>query len=211
MGVPVRYMFTLEIENFDMRDEATVERFYEDAEEAYLSARDGLVDATYVIEADEDDPCDAVLDAANHLRSLIPEARVTQVAIDLVSVSDIAARVGKPRATIRSWVKGSRGPGHFPRPLSTLGGGVQVWHWPEVNEWLRLHHPEAADDERGLPMKQIHRINHALSSAKFQTPQVGQSVAEIAGWRTARQACLSVDKKSQLSLPDHPYESRVIR
>ncbi|MCX4476690.1 hypothetical protein OOK44_09495 [Streptomyces cellulosae] len=209
--MPVRYMFTLEIENFDIRNEATVERFYEDAEEAYLSARDGLVDATYVIEADEDDPCDAVLDAANHLRSLIPEARVTQVALDLVSVSDIAARVNKSRATIRSWVKGTRGPGKFPRPLSTLGGGVQIWHWPEVNEWLRLHHPEAADDERGLPMQQIHRINYALSAKEFQASPANRSTAEIATWRTARQTSLSVDKKSQLSLPDHPYKSRAIR
>ncbi|WP_432047089.1 helix-turn-helix transcriptional regulator [Streptomyces asiaticus] len=208
MGVPVRYMFTLEIENFDIRDEMTVARFYEDVAEAYLSARDGLVDATYVIEADEDDPCDAVLDAANHLRSLIPEVHVNRVALDLVNVSDIANRLDKSRATVRSWVKGTRGPANFPRPLATLGGGLQVWPWPEVNEWLRLHHPEIADDERGLPMALIERINYALSSKKVGAPSPGELAAEIGGWKTARRTSISVHGKSRLTLPDHPYKSR---
>ncbi|WP_328861748.1 helix-turn-helix transcriptional regulator [Streptomyces sp. NBC_00306] len=211
MGVPVRYMFTLEIENFDIHDEVAVERFYEDVAEAYLSARDDLVDVTYVVEADEGDPCDAVLDAANHLGRLLPEASVTRVTLDLVSVTDIATRVGKSRSTVRSWVTGSRGPGDFPRQVATLGGGVQVWHWPEVNEWLRLNHPEVADDERGIPLWQIERINYALSSRKVETGRSVKPAAEIARWKTARKASISVHRTSELTMPDHPYTSRSLR
>ncbi|MFF6907253.1 helix-turn-helix transcriptional regulator [Streptomyces sp. NPDC012389] len=211
MGVPVRYMFTLEIENFDIQDDAAVERFYEDVAEAYLSARDGLVDATYVVEASEGEPCDAVLDAANHLRQLLPEVRVNRVTLDLVNITDIAARVNRSRSTVRSWATGSRGPGDFPRQISTLGGGVQVWHWPEVNDWLRLNHPDVADDERGIPLSQVERINYSLSTGRKRAPRASAVNAESGQWVTTRTASISVHRKSDLAMPERPYKSRSLR
>ncbi|GAB3107565.1 hypothetical protein GCM10027160_04360 [Streptomyces calidiresistens] len=209
----MRYLFTLEIENLDLRDEAAVERFYEAEAEAYLSARDGRVDVTYVVEAPPGDPCDAVLDATNHLRELLPGVVVTRLALDLVRVTDIAARVDRPRATVRSWTTGTRGPGGFPRPLATLSGGVRVWHWPEVNEWLHVHHPEIADEERGIPLDAVERINHALSSrnaspARDGSPPSRAATSRTPRWRTARKTCIKVRRHPDVSLPDHPYLSR---
>lgn len=53
---------------------------------------------------------------------------------DLVSASEIAARVGKTRQAVDLWVKGKRGPGGFPAPA--FGRKERWWHWSEVRPWL---------------------------------------------------------------------------
>ena len=52
--------------------------------------------------------------------------------------------IGRTRQTVRQYVDGLRGPGQFPAPLGAPGG-VRVWDWGSVNEWLR------AFDESGDP------------------------------------------------------------
>lgn len=55
---------------------------------------------------------------------------------DLVNTTEIADRIGRTRQTVRQYVDGLRGPGRFPAPLGAPGG-VRVWDWGSVNEWLR--------------------------------------------------------------------------
>lgn len=56
---------------------------------------------------------------------------------DLVTMLDIARRVGRTRASVRMLVNGQRGPGGFPRPALVTTGGEKVWNWPEAAAWLR--------------------------------------------------------------------------
>ncbi|CQD16721.1 hypothetical protein BN970_03571 [Mycolicibacterium conceptionense] len=56
--------------------------------------------------------------------------------LDLVNTTDIADRSGRTRQTVRQYAEGVRGPGGFPAPLGAPGG-VRVWDWGSVNEWLR--------------------------------------------------------------------------
>ena len=56
---------------------------------------------------------------------------------DLVTMLDIARRVGRTRASVRMLVNGQRGPGGFPHPALVTTGGEKVWNWPEAAAWLR--------------------------------------------------------------------------
>jgi hypothetical protein len=50
----------------------------------------------------------------------------------LVSVSEIAARAGRPVNTIQSWRRRHR---DFPAPVASLAAGP-VWTWPVVERWI---------------------------------------------------------------------------
>ncbi len=53
---------------------------------------------------------------------------------DMVSVSEIAARTGRPVNTIQSWRR--RHP-DFPAPLAQLGAGP-IWSWAPVRDWVAV-------------------------------------------------------------------------
>ncbi|MGA3220011.1 MAG: hypothetical protein ABSE77_13190 [Acidimicrobiales bacterium] len=65
----------------------------------------------------------------------MPAAVPLRVDQDLVSVSDIARRVGRTRESVRLLVDGKRGPGRFPPPIGVVGDGTRVWPWSVVLEW----------------------------------------------------------------------------
>ncbi len=51
---------------------------------------------------------------------------------DLVSVSEISARSGRPINTIQSWRRRHR---DFPEPVAQLAAGP-IWSWPTVAQWI---------------------------------------------------------------------------
>ena len=53
---------------------------------------------------------------------------------DLVSLRDIAARLGRTYESVRLIAAGKRGPGGFPTPLST--GQWALYSWAEVSAWF---------------------------------------------------------------------------
>jgi predicted nucleic acid-binding protein len=53
-------------------------------------------------------------------------------AADLVSVSEISARAGRPINTIQSWRRRHR---DFPVPAARLSAGP-IWSWPTVADWI---------------------------------------------------------------------------
>lgn len=68
---------------------------------------------------------------------------------DLVSLRDIAARLGRTYESVRLIAAGKRGPGGFPTPLST--GQWSLYSWAEVSAWFSRSHgtqaPSAYDRE----------------------------------------------------------------
>ena len=105
-----------------------------------------------------------MIQAARQIAASLAGARVLDVDQDLVGVSDIAKRVGVSREAVRLWVEGKRGPGHFPSPVGSAGGGVRgsmrLWQWASVNDWLRYY---KLHDDEGMPTSaQTAEINAAL-------------------------------------------------
>lgn len=88
----------------------------------------------------------AVLSAVDDLRS-VQGVRVERVTPDaeLVSMAEIARRVGVSRESVRLYVQGERGPGGFPWPIARLGK-QKLWRWLDVAVWFTNH--ADAEDER---------------------------------------------------------------
>lgn len=56
---------------------------------------------------------------------------------DLVSLRDIASRLGRTYESVRLLTTGKRGPGRFPAPLSH--GQWSLYSWAEVSQWFAEH------------------------------------------------------------------------
>ncbi len=56
---------------------------------------------------------------------------------DLVTLADIADRVGQSRESVRRYATGDRGPGGFPPPANPVRDGTVFYRWSEVAPWLR--------------------------------------------------------------------------
>ena len=81
-------------------------------------------------------PAAAVAQLVERVTKAVPAAVPLRVDQDLVSVSDIARRVGRTRESVRLLVDAKRGPGGFPPPHGVVGEGIRVWPWSVVREWL---------------------------------------------------------------------------
>ena len=80
---------------------------------------------------------------------------------ELVSMADIAERVGRSRQSVSMLVGGQRGSGNFPRPVA---GNVRspLWHWADVAAWFEGHEgDDAVPEDR---MRTIAAINGALAN-----------------------------------------------
>jgi hypothetical protein len=117
-----------------------------DSELAELLAK-GCDDATFgtegpvpVVEFDREAPdlATAIVFAVRSLESagLTPVRVVDQ---DLLTLADIADRVGQSRESIRRYTLGTRGPGDFPSPINLSREGTTFYRWSEVAPWLRKH------------------------------------------------------------------------
>ena len=57
----------------------------------------------------------------------------------LVSMADIAARLGRTREAVRLLVAGARGPGGFPPPVTDPRSRYRLWRWSDVRRWIAAH------------------------------------------------------------------------
>src|SRR5262245_7948659 len=74
----------------------------------------------------------AILD----IQRALPEVRAVRVEPDdLVTASEIAARLGRSRESVRLLIAGERGPGGFPAPASHLRTRWRLWRWSDVARW----------------------------------------------------------------------------
>jgi hypothetical protein len=67
---------------------------------------------------------------------LVPSARPIRLDDDLVSIPDVAGRVGVTREAVRNWANGARH-ANFPMPRGVVGDGIKVWAWADVSLWLQ--------------------------------------------------------------------------
>lgn len=78
---------------------------------------------------------DALLSAIGAVES-VEGLRVRRVeSDDLVTVPQIAERLGRTRQSVYQLVNGDRGLGDFPAPVVSARGKGKVWDWAEVAAW----------------------------------------------------------------------------
>lgn len=68
---------------------------------------------------------------------------------DLVTLGDIARRVGASREAIRRYSTADRGPGGFPPPATPRRDGATFYRWTEVAAWFDVNYRDLARAEGG--------------------------------------------------------------
>ncbi|RLP97284.1 hypothetical protein EAD96_30060 [Micromonospora sp. BL1] len=58
---------------------------------------------------------------------------------DLVTLADVADRIGQSRESVRRYATGDRGPGTFPPPVNPAREGTSFYRWSEIAPWIRQH------------------------------------------------------------------------
>jgi hypothetical protein len=130
---------TLRVLGVDLDNQQTVLIIANHLDDLIWSVVDGRVRVTLLMEQPRALVGEA-LETARRIESRLSGAKVDRVDEELVGIPDIAARLKLNRETVRAWATGSRGPGKFPIPVGSLGGGdrgaAKIWRWADVNSWL---------------------------------------------------------------------------
>lgn len=136
-GVTVHeYDFTLVFDG--ELDEAAVDALFEaGCDDATVGQVDGVGYGDFAREAPS---FGEALRSAIEQAESVPGLTVTRVEPDdLVTLSEIAQRLGRSRESVRLLAAGERGPGDFPPPVSHLKARSRLWRWSEVAAWAKRH------------------------------------------------------------------------
>lgn len=130
------YDFTLILAGFS-QDSAGIEEalFAAGCDDATLAFRSGRPMLTFSRSGNSIK--DAIVTAIQDVRKAGIGADVIRVDVcHLVTISEIARRIGRTRQVVHQYMRGQRGPGGFPGPVCEIGAGIMAWYWCEVAFWL---------------------------------------------------------------------------
>lgn len=154
----------LRVSGVDLDDDVVLDLLGQHLSDVTWSEFGGVVLAT--LHATATNPVASAVEVARRISHVLPGAEVLDVDLELVSVSDIASRLGVSREAVRLWAEGRRGPGNFPLPMGTVGGGKsKVWPWARVHRWVRENY-EIGDGSDYLTPEQVAELNASLLRIK---------------------------------------------
>lgn len=164
------YQFTVIVHGADLQSEEAVDALFEaGCDDALIGVVDGAQYLDFDRQAESFEQ--AVVSAVAAIESAVPGARVLRIAnAGLVSMADIAEKLGRTRESVRTLVSGDRGPGGFPLPVTDPRSRYRLWRWSDVAEWLRSELDLEVPESRGSVETAINsalewRANaHSLSS-----------------------------------------------
>ena len=139
------YQFTLIVDGPDLQDEQRIDALYESGCDDALVGRSHGVQ---YLDFDREAPSleDALLSAVADAEGL-DDVEVVRIAdAGLASMSDIAARTGRTRESIRLLIEGARGPGGFPPPATDPRTRYRLWRWSEVSRWFEAQLGSTLDE-----------------------------------------------------------------
>ncbi len=130
-----KFDFTLIMAGADMLTDEHIDALFEaGCDDATFGEVDGVQFGDFSREAPS--LASAVGPAIRAVESAMEGLRVVRVEPDdIVSASDIAARLGRSRESVRLLIEGRRGPGGFPPPAAGLRSRRRMWRWSNVVEW----------------------------------------------------------------------------
>jgi hypothetical protein len=138
-------------------------------DDTLLGSRDGVVYLDFDREAETfREAVDGAIADVARVRMPVTVARVEPD--DLVTASEIARRLGRSRESVRQLVRGSRGPGGFPAPISSVRGSSRIWSFREVVRWFVEIYPRSRTDTALLAHAEYVARRNAELAAERRTP-----------------------------------------
>lgn len=155
---------TLIVTGIDLDDESTAELLGTRFPLILWEERPGLTLMTLNVSA----RC-ALQEAVIIYRDLartMPSLRLVGVHRDLVTTSQIAARVGISREAVRKWTSRS----DFPAAFDCVGVDFQrLWAWTQIVEWLRTRRGVSVDDAL-LTLEAMSKLEAVLAPVTSTAP-----------------------------------------
>ena len=135
--MPIHH-FTLIVDGPDVQNDALIDAlFIAGCDDGLVGRAEGIQYIDFDREAAHLE--EAILSAVADVEK-VPGVTVARIAdAGLVSMADIAVRIGRTREGVRLLVAGARGPGGFPPPVTHPGARYRLWRWSEVERWLTPH------------------------------------------------------------------------
>ena len=138
--MPIHH-FTLIVDGPDLQDDALADAVFEaGCDDAAIGRVDGIQYIDFDREAVSLDR--AILSAVADLERIDGVDVVRIADAGLVSMADIAARIGRTREGVRLLITGARGPGGFPPPITDPRSRYRLWRWSDVACWFSKHFGE---------------------------------------------------------------------
>ena len=139
--MPIHH-FTLIVDGPDLQDDALIDKLFEaGCDDAAIGRIDGIQYVDFDREAVSLD--EAVLSAVTDVERVEGVSVVRVADAGLVSMTDIASRIGRTRESVRLLITGARGPGGFPAPVTDPRSRYRLWRWSDVTLWLTMQLGEA--------------------------------------------------------------------
>lgn len=138
--------FTFIVNGPDLQDDTLIDAVFE---AGCGDAAIGRIDGIQYVDFDREAPSldDAILSAVADLERIDGVDVVRIADAGLVSMADIAVRVGRTREGVRLLITGARGPGGFPPPVTDPRSRYRLWRWSEVAHWCTNHLGEDLDGQ----------------------------------------------------------------
>ncbi len=167
--MPIQH-FTLIVDGTDLQSEPSIDALFKaGCDDATVGRVDGVQYVDFDREAEN--LGEAIISAVRDVEK-VDGVQVTRVAdAGLVSMTDIATRLGRTRESVRLLVTGARGPGGFPAPVTDPRGRYRLWRWSDVTHWLttRLGDDTLPDDHLVTAINaslELRRCQHKFSRAR---------------------------------------------
>jgi len=142
----------------------------------------GSIDGAHYADFDREAPtlAEAISSAIADVES-VPGLRVRRVEPDdLLTMAEIAERLGRTRESVRLLIAGERGPGNFPAPVSHLRSRNRLWRWSDVASWAWAGE---ADAEERAKARLIAAVNAALDLRTATTDLPESERTLVGGFR----------------------------
>lgn len=143
------YEFTLIVDGPDLQDGEHLDALFESGCDDALVGRSHGVQ---YLDFDRDAASlqDAILSAIANVESVDGVEVVRIAGAGLVSMADIATRMGRTRESIRLLVEGERGPGSFPPPVNDPRSRYRLWRSSDVTRWFEEYYGRSPGFEPGV-------------------------------------------------------------
>lgn len=152
------YEFSIIASGLDPRADDFESRFFDaGCDDATVAFQKGHIIVDFAREAASID--EAIASAIENVRAA--GAQVDRIEPDpLVSLSEIAERVGLTRAALTNYAKGARGT-LFPAPIARVTSSSPLWDYAEVAQWLREN--GTVSDDVVIAAQALKKANEALA------------------------------------------------